>query len=123
MSLQRLNAITQAVARNIADGGRQITVTEEQLRNAATQINHFADQYRLAVSQMYQEIDSMGSEWTDAMNQEFVAQMQSFVPDFRAMYDWLKAYVEHLNTSAHQYADSKQHVKQRAQALVRPRGN
>lgn len=97
---------------------RDITVTPEQLRNAASSIKSLATDYKTQYDQLYKETNAMATSWSGKDNVAYTTQIDGFKDDFARMYELMNSYAEFLTKTAQAYEDTQNAVVAEAKKLV-----
>ena len=97
---------------------RKITVTPEQLTNAATKIEQSAGEYQRTYTQLYSEVESMRAAWDGADNTAYTAQIKGFEDDFQLMQKLMLDYASFLKTAAKNYEMTQDDIIAQASKLV-----
>jgi len=97
---------------------RKITVTPEQLNNAAAKIDQSSGEYQRTYTQLYTEVESMRAAWDGADNAAFTSQIKGFEDDFQLMHKLMNDYAEFLKISAKNYDTTQNDIISQASKLV-----
>lgn len=96
---------------------RVITVTPEQLENAAGKIEGLAADYKASYDQMYSTTGDMASTWSGQDNTAFINQINGFKDDFQKMHSLMLSYADFLRRSAKAYRETQENVVNQARSL------
>lgn len=97
---------------------RKIVVDPAKLRTAAEKMDAQAGEYTKQYTQLFSEVDGMGSAWQGVDNQAFVTQIKGYMDDFEKMVALMKQYSEFLRASAKTYEDTQTDITNSARKLV-----
>lgn len=97
---------------------RDITVTPEQLRNAATTIKSLAADYKTQYDALYKETSALGTTWSGKDNVAYINQIDGYKKHFTFMYDCMNSYAAFLLKTAQSYEETQNAVVTEAKKLV-----
>lgn len=84
-------------------GARKITVTPDELKNAASKISGLAGEYQTQYNNLYAETDALAATWSGKDNKAFIARINGFKEDFKKMHDLMIDYKDFLQKSGETY--------------------
>lgn len=95
-----------------------ISVTPEELRRSAQDVNGKVNEYVSLYRKLYGEVDSIGTHWTGEANQNYVKQIKGFEKEFENLKNVLTAYVDFLNEAARVYEQTEANIRDGAGKLT-----
>ncbi|MBD7910194.1 MULTISPECIES: WXG100 family type VII secretion target [Clostridium] len=98
--------------------GRSITVDPSKLESAAAKMEQEAADYTRIYTQLFSEVDSMGTDWQGADNIAYTSQIKGFLDDFEKMKKLMEDYATFLRNSAMTYKNTQNEVLTQAKGLT-----
>ncbi|MCD8198538.1 MAG: WXG100 family type VII secretion target [Lachnospiraceae bacterium] len=95
-----------------------IKVTPENLRSKATEVDAKAEEYYAEYRALLNDVATLtSSDWTGEEASEFLAKVNDFEDDFNKMRELMQEYANHLRTSATNYEDTQNSVRNQIKSL------
>lgn len=81
-----------------------------KMRSYASRVGTAANDFKKNYNDMYRVIDGLKSAWTGKDNQAFANKINTYKPDFKAMYEAIESYKQFLNESAKAYETAQSEI-------------
>ena len=95
-----------------------INVTPEYLLNSANKVNGEIGNYVKQYQKLYNEVESLATNWKGEANQQYANQINSFKVEFENLRKVLDNYVEFLKEASKVYSKTEQAIKDGARKLT-----
>ena len=87
--------------------GKSITVEPQQLKDAATKINEYADSFEQIYKSLLQQAGTMGEAWQGDDNLAYVEKINNLSTKLNQMVEKLRSSSDTLNSQAQNYDDRR----------------
>ena len=98
---------------------KKIIVDPYVLENSSTKIEQLTQEFNVAVSQLYDSVDTLSTTWIGKDNIAFNNQIRGFNEDFKKLYLMCLQYSDFLKASAYAYKDTQNEVCAMAHKLYK----
>lgn len=94
-----------------------IRVTPEELLNAASKVESWADSYNSICNQINTSVNELNSTWGGEAHNQYVNQLNGFQDDFQNLYTLLNKYASYLRSASQKYSQAEETIKSSASSL------
>ena len=89
---------------------KKIIVDPYVLETSSIKIEQLTQDFNIAVSQLYDSVDTLATTWIGKDNMAFNDQIKGFNDDFKKLHLMCLQYSDFLKTSAYAYKDTQNEV-------------